>query len=270
MFLALGSCLFWNIFSRSTLGGDFFVSLRILLHHFGWRIRRSCLSIYGELKRLKEYFPVLFVATISNRRRSHTCRRNEWVRTEWVIVTKEFWYRLIFHSLCNLNILICIFTDFTEALCVCLGFLWLDVKIDKKKTIVIFFIPDNEISNSIKVFLLLRAVRRAVTLFLTGFQCSARTVLGTSGHFCIRAILRSHEWARDDPLNTKYVEVSGNTYCKQRQNCKFHVTSRASIHQGDNRLSDVFRGRQCRHWGNPIKRSTFWGTNKLLVAYEGD
>ena len=133
MFLALGSCLFWNIFSRSTLGGDFFVSLRILLHHFGWRIRRSCLSIYGELKRLKEYFPVLFVTTVSYRRRSHTCRRNEWVRTEWVIVTKEFWYRLIFHSLCNLNILICIFTDFTEALCVCLGFLWLDVKIDKKK-----------------------------------------------------------------------------------------------------------------------------------------
>lgn len=26
---------------------------------------------------------------------------------------------------------ICIFTDFTEAFCVCLGFLWLDVKIDK-------------------------------------------------------------------------------------------------------------------------------------------
>lgn len=133
MFLALGSCLFWNIFSRSTLGGDFFVSLRILLHHFCWRIRRSCLSIYGELKRLKEYFPVLFVATVSYRRRSHTCRRNELVRTEWVMVTKEFWYRLIFHSLCNLNILICIFTDFIEALCVCLGFLWLDVKIDKKK-----------------------------------------------------------------------------------------------------------------------------------------
>ena len=78
---------------------------------------------------------------------------------------------------------ICIFTDFTEAVCVCLGFLWLDVKIDKKKTIVIFFIPDNEISNSVKVFSLLRALRRAATLFLTGFLCSARTVLSTSGDF---------------------------------------------------------------------------------------
>ena len=168
---------------------------------------------------------------------------------------------------------ICIFTDFTEAFCVCLGFLWLDVKIDKKKTIVIFFIPDNEISNSVKVFSLLRALRRAATLFLTGFLCSARTVLSTSGDF--RSLFfPSHTsilWmGNDDPLNTKYFEISGNTYCKQRQNGKFHVTSRASIHQGDNRLSDVSRGRQCPHWGKPIKRSTFWSTNKLSVAYEGD
>ena len=38
-----------------------------------------------------------------------------------------------------------------------LGFLWLDVKVVNKKTIflfnVIFFIPENEISNSAKVFL---------------------------------------------------------------------------------------------------------------------
>ena len=168
---------------------------------------------------------------------------------------------------------ICIFTDFTEAVCVCLGFLWLDVKIDKKKTIVIFFIPDNEISNSVKVFSLLRALRRAATLFLTGFLCSARTVLSTSGDF--RSLFfPSHTsilWmGNDDPLNTKYFEISGNTYCKQRQNGKFHVTSRVSIHQGDNRLSDVSRGRQCPHWGKPIKRSTFWSTNKLSVAYEGD
>lgn len=168
---------------------------------------------------------------------------------------------------------ICIFTDFTEAFCVCLGFLWLDVKIDKKKTIVIFFIPDNEISNSVKVFSLLRALRRAATLFLTGFLCSARTVLSTSGDF--RSLFfPSHTsilWmGNDDPLNTKYFEISGNTYCKQRQNGKFHVTSRASIHQGDNRLSDVSRGRQCPHSGKPIKRSTFWSTNKLSVAYEGD
>lgn len=167
---------------------------------------------------------------------------------------------------------ICIFTDFTEAVCVCLGFLWLDVKIDKK-TIVIFFIPDNEISNSVKVFSLLRALRRAATLFLTGFLCSARTVLSTSGDF--RSLFfPSHTsilWmGNDDPLNTKYFEISGNTYCKQRQNGKFHVTSRVSIHQGDNRLSDVSRGRQCPHWGKPIKRSTFWSTNKLSVAYEGD
>lgn len=168
---------------------------------------------------------------------------------------------------------ICIFTDFTEAVCVCLGFLWLDVKIDKKKTIVIFFIPDNEISNSVKVFSLLRALRRAATLFLTGFLCSARTVLSTSGDF--RSLFfPSHTsilWmGNDDPLNTKLFEISGNTYCKQRQNGKFHVTSRVSIHQGDNRLSDVSRGRQCPHWGKPIKRSTFWSTNKLSVAYEGD
>ena len=167
---------------------------------------------------------------------------------------------------------ICIFTDFTEAVCVCLGFLWLDVKIDKK-TIVIFFIPDNEISNSVKVFSLLRALRRAATLFLTGFLCSARTVLSTSGDF--RSLFfPSHTsilWmGNDDPLNTKLFEISGNTYCKQRQNGKFHVTSRVSIHQGDNRLSDVSRGRQCPHWGKPIKRSTFWSTNKLSVAYEGD
>ena len=210
------------------------------------------------------------MATISYRRRSHKCRRNEWVRTEWVRVTKEFWYRLIFLSLHTLNIFA--YSPISQRLSVRLGFLWLDVKIDKK-TIVIFFIPDNEISNSVKVFSLLRALRRAATLFLTGFLCSARTVLSTSGDF--RSLFfPSHTsilWmGNDDPLNTKYFEISGNTYCKQRQNGKFHVTSRVSIHQGDNRLSDVSRGRQCPHWGKPIKRSTFWSTNKLSVAYEGD
>lgn len=38
----------------------------------------------------------------------------------------------------------------------CLGFLWLDVKEDKKKTYFcfkfIFFIPENEISNGVEVF----------------------------------------------------------------------------------------------------------------------
>ena len=58
---------------------------------------------------------------------------------------------LIFHPLCNVNLL------FTEAHCVSLGFLWLDVKLVNKKTHfsfnVIFFMPENEILNSVKVFL---------------------------------------------------------------------------------------------------------------------
>ena len=57
---------------------------------------------------------------------------------------------------------------------------------------------------------MLRAVRRAATLFLTGFLWHFRSVLYPAGISIL--------WAMDDPLSTQYFIVSGDTYCKQLSN----------------------------------------------------
>lgn len=161
---------------------------------------------------------------------------------------------------------ICIFTDFTEAVCVCLGFLWLDVKIDKKPSLSSSY-PTTKFPTVLRYFHCYepwgeqQLYSWRVSSILLGRSWA---LPGTSGHFFFRAVPRSYEWAMmilwtRNTLKSAEIPIG-----------KFHVTSRVSIHQGDNRLSDVSRGRQCPHWGKPIKRSTFWSTNKLSVAYEGD
>lgn len=93
---------------------------------------------------------------------------------------------------------ICLFTDFTEAFCVCLGFLWLDVKIDKKKPSLSSSYPTTKFPTVLRYFHCYepwgeqQLYSWRVSSVLLGRSWA---LPGTSGHFFFRAIPRSYEWA---------------------------------------------------------------------------